>query len=433
MIDDPVVEAAVDRVAELLRQTIGFRAEASLRGRLRRCVRDEAAVHGEGVGVYVDRLTTRGGALQSLSDQVTVQETGFFRHPEHFTTLARDILPGLTRPVSIWSAGCANGQEAFSLAMVLEELDIDGTVLATDLSSTAVARTCAGYYSTRELGALSSERIHRHLHRSGRGWQINADTAARVIPARHNLVGELPERARSSQVVFCRNVLIYFAPEATRAFLGRLADTLPAALVFLGAAETIWSVSDRFQAVRADDCYYYRPRPGSVPTSGRLTAQLWPTERPAGVPPRARRPPTAASGLRASGLPASGPQASGAQASGVAARPSVPTATSVSTAGRGESSTLTLAGQLALNAGDHRSAVTAFRKCTYLFPDDALAHLHLGLAFEASGDLPAARRSFATARRAVGAATAPVDYAIGGYATSELMRLLDTKQEELGL
>ncbi len=78
-------------------------------------------MHGHDLNTYATAVATGGHTLQSLLDRVTVQETAFFRHPEHFAVLARDILPTLSPPVMIWSAACANGQEAVSLAMVLEE------------------------------------------------------------------------------------------------------------------------------------------------------------------------------------------------------------------------------------------------------------------------------------------------------------------------
>jgi chemotaxis protein methyltransferase CheR len=83
-----------------------------------------------------------------------------------------------------------------------------------------------------------------------------------------------------------------------------------------------------------------------------------------------------------------------------------------------------------LDEGDHRSAVVAFRKCVYLTPDNALAHLHLGLALEASGDNSAALRAFGSARRAILESGAMHDrHALGGYATNELVKLLDTKRQ----
>ena len=198
-------------------------------------------------------------ALQALLNRITVQETAFFRHPEQFEVLARDVLPTLPQPVKIWSAGCANGQEAFSLAMLLEEQGIDGSVIGTDLSTTALNRTVAGRYVTRELSGLSPRRIARHLSRTADGWQINAAIRGRVSALHHNLLDPLPPDVQSCQVIFCRNVLIYLSPEHARTFLDRIADTFPASTVlFLGAAETIWQVTDRFKAVAIGDTFVYR-------------------------------------------------------------------------------------------------------------------------------------------------------------------------------
>jgi chemotaxis methyl-accepting protein methylase len=426
MTGDKALEEAVDRVSALLGQQIGLRPQSALRGRLRRCVRDQAAAYGATVGAYADLLTRRGDVLQSLMNEITVQESGFFRHPQHFEVLGRDILPRLTPPVTIWSAGCANGQEAYSLAMLMEERGIAGTVLATDLSTAALARTSIGSYTTRELSGVSAQRFQRHLTPTPQGGQVNAGLRARVITARHNLVEALPERAKSSQVVFCRNVLIYFAPDQTRDFLSRLADSVPASAVFLGSAESMWSVSDRFQTVDAGDCYYYRPRgagangrssrPGAVITthSGRTA----PASR---VTTASRRQQEKADPVRNAAPAATRPP------------PRAPSAPAGADATAGEASAVAAAGQLALDAGEHRSAVVAFRKWAYLSPDDALAHLSLGLAFEACGDLGAARRAYAMARRVVAADAAPGHYAIGGFAATELVRLLDTKHAEMGL
>ena len=411
---DPVLEEAVDRVTTLLGHRIGLRPQSALRGRLRRCVRDEAAGLGLGVGAYVEKLTVDGAALQSLLNQVTVQESGFFRHPRHFEVLARDILPRLVQPVTIWSAGCANGQEAYSLAMVMAEHHIAGTVLATDLSTAALERTADASYTTRELSGVSPERFERHLTRTADGGQVNAALRSRVLTARHNLVEPLPERARSSQVVFCRNVLIYFAPDHSRTFLSSLADSIPGAAVFLGSAESMWSVSDRFKTVDAGDCYYYLPR--SAGGTGRFadaparSAVSRPPAEVSSAPAGVRRLPVEVSRAPVEVSTAQPPEISAAEASVLAA-----------------------SGQLALEAGEHRSAVVAFRKWAYLTPDDALAHLHLGLAFEACGDLGSARRAYAVARRVVAADSGPAHYAIDGFAAGELTRLLENKHAEMGL
>jgi chemotaxis methyl-accepting protein methylase len=403
MIADDAIEAAVDRLSELLDLQIGLRPETTLRGRLRRCLRDEVSVRGGDLDAYLRTLAGSDHLLQSLVDRVTVQESAFFRHPDHFEVLANDILPGLDPPVTIWSAGCANGQEAYSLAMVLEEQAIQGTVVATDLSTTALARTTAARYSTREIAGLSASRIARHLTRDGDAWEVNASLRSRVRTLRHNLITDLPGHVDVCQVVFCRNVLIYFSPEHAKAFLDRLAGALaPGAHLILGSAESLWQVTDRFQAVRLGDSFAHRrrDRAGAAPTP-----PVEPLRRPV---PR----PTSRARLVRPALARPRPQPAPVLSSWIP-----------------ETALIVEAGQDALAEGDHAAAVVAFRKWVYLAPDDPLAPLHLGLALEAGGHGSAAQRAFGVARAVtlqVGSERAEV--ALEGYKAQELLRLLDIKQ-----
>lgn len=409
------IETIVDRVAELLNQHIGLRPAPAMRGRLRRSIRDDAAASGLGIAAYFDALTMRGMVLASLCNRVTVQETAFFRHPEHFDVLARDILPGLPRPVTIWSAGCANGQEAYSLAMLLDEYGIDGSVVATDLSTSALERTSAGRYTDRELTGLSPGRIARHLGREANAWQTIPRLRDRVRTVNHNLLDPIPRQAGSCQVVFCRNVLIYFSAEHARAFLDRVADALPAGgALFLGATESVWQASDRFTTVRNGDAFLYRPSrvtrnssPGSGLPAARHPARQVPTVshgRPnATTVVDQRRPRAVSTRLAEPAAPASAPPQSGV-------------------------ATLDRAGQRAMAAGDHGAAIVAFRKCAYLAPGDAMSHLNLGLALEAAGDRPAAHRAYAVARRVLlepGGDAVAIDGS--GYTTAELLKFFDYK------
>jgi chemotaxis protein methyltransferase CheR len=399
------LDAVVDQVTKLLNAQIGLRPEPTLRGRLRRCIRDEAAATGAELTTYAGTLS-QPDALQRLLNRITVQETSFFRHPEHFEVLARDVLPHLSQPVTIWSAGCANGQEAYSLAMVLEEQGIAGTVIASDLSTAALQRTEAGRYAPREVSGLSPARLARHMTHSGKGWLVNDAIRARVSTMRHNLVDPLPDRVRPAQVVFCRNVLIYFSPEHTRAFLDQVADALPrAGYLFLGSAESIWPISDRFETVRVDETFIYRRRvaPARVPGPGRVLG-------PVSVSVRSVEKPPARSARRT-------------------VRAHRPALTAVPVKAESPSG-LAHDGQQALDAGDTQRAIVAFRKWAYLAPDDAIAHLHLGLALEAAGDQPSAQRAFGAARRALlHGEEGHVDSAMEGYAADELLGLLASKQQ----
>ena len=395
---DQTTEAVVDKVAELLDLRIGLRADPTLRERLRRCVCDEAAALAMDMDAFLATVTAPSPRLDSLVDRVTVQETAFFRHPEHFEILARDILPVSRPPVTIWSAACANGQEAFSLAMVLAEQRIEGSVIATDLAESAVKRTVAARYHTRELAGLSPARIARYLTPADGGWQIDKTIRDRVAVFQHNLLTPVPARLRSCHIVFCRNVLIYFSPQHSRTFLDRLAEALPAgASVFVGSAETLWQITDRFEAVKIGNSFVHRLRSLAAPATGPKTGA-------AGTP----RAPVAERRTRA------------------ALDPATPMSSRT-----GDAAQLAHAGQQAMAEGDNRAAVTAFRKWAYLTPADAMAHVHLGLSLEAAGDQDSAKRAYGVARRALlRADPALAEHAIEGYSADELRRFLAIKEQE---
>ncbi|HZC74034.1 MAG TPA: CheR family methyltransferase [Jatrophihabitans sp.] len=393
---DSHFEQAVDHVAELLHGAIGLRPEHNLRGRLRRGLRDEAAAHGQDPAQFGRGLAVGTAEYQGLLNRITVQETSFFRHAEQFDVLVRDVLPQLPQPVNIWSAGCANGQEAYSLAIVLEEQRIPGAVLATDLSTSALRRTTAARYTPREVDGLSADRLARHLRFDGRTWQVNAAVRDRVRTMQLNLATDLPDGLAQYHVVFCRNVLIYFSQERSRRFLDGLAEALPPeAYLFIGAAEAIWPVTDRFESVRIRDTFVHRPRqPRSAPEPLRRAPAPPPrpavTHRPRPVP---RRPVASA-------------------------QPVIE-----------DPAELMRSGRAALESGEPEAAIVAFRKWAYLEPQDPLAHLHLGLAFEASANRESAQRAFAVARRLLGHADhAAVEAAIEGYTIADLSALLDHKE-----
>jgi chemotaxis methyl-accepting protein methylase len=405
-------EVALDKVAGLLAGAIGLRPDPTLRGRLGRAVRDEVAERGGDLTTYAATLISDQDAMQGLIDRITVQESAFFRHPRHFQVLAEQVLPALSPPVTIWSVGCANGQEAYSLAMLLEEQGVDGRVIATDVSTAALQRTAAARYTGRELAGLSPQRIADHLTRSGEAWKVSPSIRARVSTRQYNLVDPLPTEILTCQVVFCRNILIYLSPERVCAFLDQLADNLPSTTsLFVGAGETLWQVSDRFEAVPSGDTFVYRP-PRADAVSARNTLRRRPAPASSHRPiPRVRDKPTTASESRSSTADRN--------------RPEAPQQTGTTAA------LLAAAGQSAVAANDYDAAVVAFRKCAYLEPDDPMSQLHLGLALEGAGDPGSARRAYASSRRLLESNPSHDLDGIEGYATAELLRLLDFKERAL--
>ena len=396
-----MTEPALEEVGRLLSRRVGLRLDPAIRGRLARAVRDEASRIQVGEQDYVARLGGDADLLQSLLNRVTVQETSFFRDPGQFDALAAHVLPALRERggrVQVWSAGCANGQEPYSLAMTLVESGIaDWHVIASDVSTNALARTRAGRYRERELRGLSPERRRRHLTQlSHDEWEIAAPLRERVTTIRHNLAEEPPPFALGAcQIVFCRNVLIYFGHDDVVAFLERLATTLTDdAVLFVGYSESLWQVTEQFELTPIGKAFSYRKaRPHA-------TARV----RTAAPPPP-----------KASPMPPPRP------APVVDARPTE----LVATPGPTE---LMAMGEAALDRGDHAEAVNAFRKAVFLDVDHPIAHLNLGLALEVAGDSSAARRAFAAARAALERCdTAEVEAALEGYHLDDLIQLLELK------
>lgn len=407
MSGDPTAGAVPDgplaAAGRLLARRVGLRLDPAIRGRLSRCVAEEAAAHHVDAADYVGRLDEEPKLLQDLLNRVTVQETSFFRDPGQFDAL-RTILPGVPSPLVVWSAGCANGQEPYSLAMTLADAGVPAwRVIATDLSTRALTRTRAARYADRELRGLDDDRRARHLSRFGHDWQVADTLRSRVEVLHHNLVAEPPPfEPGTCDVVFCRNVLIYLRPADVLAFLERLALWMrPGGWLFLGYSESLWQVTDRFQLVRVGDAFVYRHRD-----------------------PHAHAPQPSGSGQRVAhpGVLSAG-QKRNSERPRPARRPRP-----VVHAAPLEVQDLLAAGEAAMNAADLALAVATFRKAAYLDPDQPVAHLHLGLALEAAGEEAAARRAFGAARAGLDrSGTAAVETVLEGYHVDELVRLLDAK------
>ena len=399
---------------ELLGERIGLRLDPGLRARLDRCIAEAAAAGGLTLEEYAARLPRDDELFQDLLNRVTVQETSFFRHPSHWEALVRDILPLLPDTLTIWSAGCATGEEPYSLAMVLEEAGRDWRIVATDISTRALAHAQRGRYKEAPLRWVSDARRRRFFKPSGDAhWQIHDDIRSRVNFIRHNLTTDPPPLPlRSCPLVFCRNVLIYVHKPELQRFVDSLADWMrPPGILFLGFSESLWQLTDRFTLVRQGDAFVYRMVERST------GAAAPPKSKAAGQRPAAARKP-----------PAVPPPPS------PVVLPPRPAAASEGAAWPGTESFTAeqwlAAGEAAASARRWADAVEAFRRAVYLDPGDPVAHFQLGVSLEGEGDLDAARRAFLAARTALlRSKRSQVQLALEGYGPETLLRVLASKLE----
>lgn len=205
---------------------------------------------------------------KAIVEALTTNETSWFRDAEPFTLMTDSVLPGLvanrTGPqvLRIWSAACSSGQEPYSLAMVLQEKLPPGwsyQIHATDLSTQMLTRAAQGRFSQLEINrGLPAAMLVRHFERVGADWQVAAVLRKNITFAQVNLAGPLPAMP-PFDVVFLRNVLIYFDMDTKRAILQRVRRLLrPEGWLFLGSAETTLGLDGDFERVITRKTSAYR-------------------------------------------------------------------------------------------------------------------------------------------------------------------------------
>ena len=199
-----------------------------------------------------------GGSEQvELINALTTNLTGFFREPHHFETLASTVLPELAkgpgRRLRIWSAACSSGEEPYSIAMVVHRTvaDLrawDARILATDIDTEMIATSRAGLYDAAKATPIPRDMARGRVIRADADMVEMAPALKELIRFRPlNLLGPWPFRG-PFDVIFCRNVVIYFDKETQRQLFDRFADMLPVGgWLFIGHSESLFRVSDRFQ------------------------------------------------------------------------------------------------------------------------------------------------------------------------------------------
>ncbi len=206
------------------------------------------------------RMRPNGDLARGVVEAMTTNESFFFRDIKPFDQFRTFVLPELMkaraarRTIRIWSAACSSGQEPYTLAMLLAEQQpnlagwtID--IVATDLSTEILDKARAGFYSQFEVQrGLPIQFLMKYFKQQGERWQIDAGIRNRVRFRTFNLLDD-PGSLGGFDVIYCRNVLIYFDQPTKTMVLDRLSRILASdGYLFLGGAETVLGISDKFQA-----------------------------------------------------------------------------------------------------------------------------------------------------------------------------------------
>jgi chemotaxis protein methyltransferase CheR len=215
--------------------------------------------------------TARGSEERRvLAQELTITETYFFRQGDQLTALA-DQLEAHTGPLSILSAGCASGEEPYSIAMTLRarlpHLAAHATIRAVDINPAILERAKAGVYSSWALRETPESVARRWFRRQGSNtFALDREIRASVTFQERNLIEQNQELLTPAtyHAIFFRNVVMYFTPRAQAEVIARLAQALtPGGVLFLGYAETLRGLSTAFHLRHSRNTFYYQKREGS--------------------------------------------------------------------------------------------------------------------------------------------------------------------------
>lgn len=207
-----------------------------------------------------------------IIDAMTTNETLWFRDSHPFDILRNEIFPDLSkernRGIRIWSAACSSGQEPYTMSMVAQEYGMANPgklakgveIVATDISKTVLEQARSATYDNMSLArGMSDERKQRYFRDMGnRQWELRKEIRDRVRFTELNLMQSYISMGKFD-IIFCRNVLIYFSADLKRDIIGRMARALnPRGYLFLGSSESLAGHSEMFDMVRSGGAVYYR-------------------------------------------------------------------------------------------------------------------------------------------------------------------------------
>ncbi len=251
-------DEAFEALLRYLRDSRGFDFTGYKRSSLMRRVRHRMQqVRCDTFDQYLDLLQTTPDEFAALFDTILINVTSFFRDPQAWEFLRDNVIPtilaerGPTDPIRVWSAGCASGQEAYTLAMLLaeamgpDEFRQRVKIYATDVDERALTEARTATYDAKEVDNVPPELLERYFEKIDDRYVFRPDLRRGVIFGRNDLVKDAP--ISRVDLLVCRNTLMYLNAETQRNVLRRLHFALaPTGILFLGHAEMLLSHGDRF-------------------------------------------------------------------------------------------------------------------------------------------------------------------------------------------
>ena len=218
--------------------------------------------------------------IRELLDLITIGETYFFRNKPQFDVLMKSVLPDILRRkadspdrcIRVWSAGCSGGDEAYSVAVAFRESvpSYEGwriSILGTDINRLGLTCAKEAVYGEKSVGYLPKEYVDRYFRVRGSTYVLNAEVKESVQFEYHNLAKDpvIDERMQNVDILFCRNVTIYFDSQTTQRVIGTFYNCLAEdGYLFLGHTETLWQIPHRFERIEFPQTFIYKKKASPV-------------------------------------------------------------------------------------------------------------------------------------------------------------------------
>lgn len=217
---------------------------------------------------YYALVTKNNEELKNMLDSVTTNLTRFFRNQPHFDALINYVIPhvieykkthGIDRTIKIWSAGCSTGEEPYTIAMIMKEILPMGwnfQITASDISLKSLMTAQKGFYPNNKIEGIPQNYLQKYFTKMENGYQVKKELSEKIHFDYHNLKND--SGARNLDVVFCRNVLIYFDEAAQLAVINRFWNAMSAkSYLFIGHSESLFGMKTNFEFLKTDwACLY---------------------------------------------------------------------------------------------------------------------------------------------------------------------------------
>jgi chemotaxis protein methyltransferase CheR len=239
---------------------------AILDGRLKERLRETGLAT---VQEYYRLITSNREEMKVMLDSVTTNLTRFFRNQAHFDTLINYVIPEVIKTKKekgdtrfrIWSAGCSTGEEPYTLAMIFKDklpAPYTAEIVASDISLKSLMVGKQGFYPESRIAGIPDDYLTKFFTKEGNGYQAKSDIMKMIRFDYHNLKNDAG--LRNLDIVFCRNVLIYFDDAAQLATVNRFWDSMASkSYLFIGHSESLFGMNTRFEFLKTNwACLYQK-------------------------------------------------------------------------------------------------------------------------------------------------------------------------------